>query len=165
MLQKDTHWKCCAVDFLFAVLEAIVALAVPALILLISLIHYTLNTADANFSDVIRRIASDEFEPTKIIIYASGILSSTIAYYLVRLNTIRGHITLVTIIFIGAIIILSLGIPFHIIGLGKPPVNQSFALDFAGILIVATSLFWLFSLFIQRRISKSIPIGSDELGN
>ena len=167
MLQKDTHWKSRAViDFLFAVFEAVVVLAISGLSLIILSIYYGLNTVGVDFIDATITTITSTLNPTEMIVYVTGILSSTTAYFLVRLNALTRHTVHVIIIFAGVATVFWLATPLFIVGLETTPINQEFTWNLAITLGVGTLALWLYSLFIQRQIFKMpIPISGDERGN
>ena len=101
-----------------------------------------------------------------MIIYITGVLSSTTAYFIARLKDLKTHVLPVVFILLSTACLFWITIPLFISGLQSEPANQTFAVWLAKTVGFLALCIWLCSLFIQRRIFKQdITIGGDHRGN
>ena len=140
------------VDVVFSIVEAVVVLVISYLYLIVLSFNYGLGTEDVNFFDAFRHAVSSTMHPTEMITYVTGVLSSTTAYFVVRLVILKTHIKRVLFILLATAILFWIATPLFISGLQGAPVNQAFAVGIAKIVGVGAVCIWLFSLFSQRRI-------------
>ena len=156
---KVIHWKNkIVVDIFSTLLEAILVLAISSLSLMLWSIQFGLYTEDVGIVEAISRTMRVALHPTDSIIYVTGILSSTTAYFILRLTLIKEYIVRVVMIFIITFATFFLATPLFISGLSDPPTNPRFALVVSIILGIIATAIWTYSLFSQRRIFEQLPI-------
>ena len=166
-IEQIIQWKNqVLLDVVLSFIEAFVVLIITYLYLFVLSINYGLNTEDVNFLGAFITTVTSTLQPTEMIIYVTGILSSTTAYFIVRLTVLKTHVLRVVSILIVTLILFWIATPLFISGLQSPPVNQTFAVGLAKILGIGALIVWLFSIFSQRRILKrEITISGDQRGN
>ena len=79
-------------DIFSTLVEAVLVLIISSLSLMILSIQFGLNNKDIGFFEAISNTLQVALHPTESIIYVTGILSSTTAYFLLRLTHVRKHI-------------------------------------------------------------------------
>ena len=153
LFENALQWKQgIVVDVGLSALEAVIVLLISFLYLIIFGISYGLETDGVKFIESLRYGVSSTLQPTGMIIYVTGILASTTAYFITRPVAIRTHPMRICFIFLSTVIIILFSTPLFIAGLQSPPENKSLAVSIAVALGVGALCVWLFSLFSQRRI-------------
>ena len=140
------------VDMFFSGLEALIVLVISSLYLIVLIMKYGLETQGVDLVEALRNTLYSTLRTTDIIIYVTGILSSTTAYFVVRLSVIKTHIKRVIFILLTTAVLFWMATPLFIAGLQGDPVNQTVAVSMASIVGLGAFAIWLFSLFSQRRI-------------
>ncbi len=164
---RATHWRDGLLfDLCASILEALWVLIISSISLMVLSIRFGLNSVGVDFIGAFLITFSSTLHPTEVIIYVTGILSSTTAYFLVRIRLLRSHIVRLALIFLVTAAIFLLATPLFIAGLDSPPRNEGFATTLAVFLALAALVVWIFSLLSQRRIIEkgSIPISGDLRG-
>ena len=152
-------------DVVLSVVEAIVVLFIAHLYLVVLGITYGLSTPGLALVDAVTAAAGG-LRSTEVFTYATGILSSTTGYFLVRLGALKRHALRITTILLCTMGLIWLATPLFIAGLDGEPKNRELASNLALILGLATLLLWLYSLFCKRRIFEHSHsnIGGEERG-
>ena len=166
-VERVVNWKDrLLLNVVVSIVEAAVVLLISSLYLIVLSINYGLATPDIRFLDAFAVAVETTLRPTEMITYVTGILSSTTAYFVVRLFVLRTHIKIVTMILLFTAILFWLATPLFISGLDQPPVNQPLAIGIAKLVGVGAFGIWLYSLFCQRWIfEREITIDGDRRGN
>ena len=153
------------IDCFLAACEALVVLFFSSLSLIILGINYGLAN-DVSFFDAFLIPVASELRPTEAIIYVTGILSSTTAYFIFRISLLKSHFKRVLFILLAAGVLFWTSTPLFIAGLETIPKNQEFAGTLAKWLLIFAFLLWWFSLINQRRLFEKSPTVSagDRLG-
>ena len=153
-------------NLMVVIFEACLVLVISCLSLIVLSINYGLNTDGITLLDAIITTITSTLQPTEMIIYVTGILSSTTAYFIVRirLSVFRRYITQVMGILIGTFALFWVATPLFISGLDGQPANQELATTLAVGLGIATLVLWLFSLYSQRHIIENIEVSGDRRG-
>ena len=164
--RKIIEWKNrILIDGVSATGESVVVLFLSSLSLIILGINYGLDTKNISFFDAFLIPITSALRPTEMIIYVTGILSSTTAYFIFRISALRSHIVRVVCILLLACVLFWASTPLFIAGLEKTPENPEFATTLAKGLGIFALLLWWFSLFSQRRIlEKSATVSGDRRG-
>ena len=154
-------WRPRVVDGLWAAFEAGVALSCSLLWLLVLVIRYGLDTSGVGLLEAVQATLTTHFEPADALQYLTAILSSTTAYMLFRLASMRNNIRRAVFLLCAPAFLWFLATPLLML---PEPSNEQFAGDLA-ILVVAAGLFvWWFSLFNQRRVLERTPTGPSDAG-
>lgn len=164
---KDVYqWKDrLLVDVGLSFLEALVVLLISYLYLIVLSINYGLDTRGVDFIGALLNTANSTLRPTEMITYVAGILSSTTAYFVVRLTVIKTHFKRILFILLFTAVLFWLATPLFIAGLQSGPVNESFAVGMAKIVGFGALGVWLFSLFSQRRVfEREITLEGNQRG-
>ena len=154
------------VDVVASVIEACLVLLISSLYLIVLAMKHGLDTEGIGLREAFGATVDSALRPTEIIVYVTGVLSSTTAYFAVRVVWLKAHIKIILGIFAATAILFWVATPLFMSGLQSPPANETLAIDVAvGIGICAVAL-WLISLFSQRRIFDrgDIPISGDRRG-
>lgn len=161
----DWNWKKIVIDIFSATGEALVVVVLSSLSLIILGINYGLNTDNVNFFDAFLTPFLSTLRPTEMIIYVTGILSSTTGYFLLRISALRPHIVRVIIILLITGVLFWLSTPLFIAGLETTPKNQEFATTLAKVLGISALSLWWYSLYSQRRVfEKAVDFSGDRRG-
>ena len=153
-------------DVAFSLIEALIVLLISYLYLFVLSINYGLDTEGVTFASAFLNTVSSTLHPTEIFTYVTGVLSSTTAYFFVRLAMLRTHIKRVFAILLFTVILFWISTPLFIAGLQNAPANQTMAVGLAKVVGTGALLVWLYSLFSQRRIfERQITIAGDSRGN
>ena len=167
LVLKTTQWRDgILVDMCSALMEAICVLIISSLSIMVLSIQYGLDNVGVGFLEAFFTTIFSTLHPTEVIIYVTGILSSTTAYFLVRIRFMRPYIGRLIGIFLVTFAIFFFATPLYISGLESAPQNEDFAATLAAVLGVLALAVWTFSLFSQRRIFErgSIPFSGDLRG-
>ena len=153
-------------DGILAFLEAVLVLVISSLYLLVLSFHHGLTTTtDVGIVDAIRYTIATTLNATETIIYVTGILSSTTAYFIVRLKSCAKHIKRIVTLLGLTGVAFWVATPLFMSGLQGEPANEAFATGVATVVGVAAALIWLYSLFSQRRIfERNVTIDGDRRG-
>ena len=152
-------------DFVKAVLEATIVLLISSISLIVLSLNYGLETTGISLYDAAFTTFSSSLQPTEVIIYITGILSSTTAYYLVRIASVRRYYLRVIVIVCTPFILFFFATPLFLSGLDGGPANQQLAIGLASTLGVSAAFLWLIALFNQRRIfERHVSIAGDQRG-
>ena len=153
-------------NLMAVIFEACLVLTISCLSLIVLSINYGLNTEGIMLFDAIITTITSTLQPTEMITYVTGILSSTTAYFIVRirLSVFSPHITRVMVILICTFGLFWVATPLFISGLDREPANQELAATLAVWLGIATLALWLFSLYSQRHIFENIDVSGDRRG-
>ena len=153
-------------DIFTAFGEALCVLIISSISLTLLSINYGLETAGIGPVEAFRYTFASTLQPTQVITYVAGILSSTTAFFLLRLPLMRPHIVRLILIIVVTGFIFVLATPLFIAGLKSQPANAVFATDLATILGLLALAVWLYSLYSQRRILErgSIDFSGDRRG-
>ena len=167
MFRKIINWENrILVDGVSAFSEALIVLLLSSLSLIILGINYGLSTDNVGVFEAFYIPVTSTLHPTEMITYVTGILSSTTAYFLVRISVLKLHSLRVFPILIATFVLFWVATPFFIAGLETTPKNQEFTMFLTSFLAISTLTLWLYSLFTQRRIfEKSVTISGDSRGN
>ncbi len=142
-------------DALSSLGEALAVLAISSLSLMILSIQYGLNNADVKFIEAFLQTILSTLQPTEMIVYVTGILSTTTAYFLFRPKVVKRYFVRFTFVFLATFTIFYFATPLFISGLDTTPSNQGFATTLALILGTMAGVIWFFSLFTQRRLFEN----------
>ena len=152
-------------DGFLAFLEAVLVLVISSLYLLVLSFHHGMTTTDVGIVDAIRYTIATTLNATETIIYVTGILSSTTAYFIVRLKSCAKHIKRIVTLLGLTGVAFWVATPLFMSGLQGEPANEAFATGVATVVAVAAALIWLYSLFSQRRIfERKVTIDGDRRG-
>ena len=160
------YWKNKAlVDLFFSIVEVLFVLLISHMYLVALTLSYALETVGASFASAFRHAFILIYDPIGIITYGTGVLSSTIAYFIIRLAVLKTHIKSILFIVLFTFILFLLTTPLFISGHQSTHVNQAFALEFAKLASLGALGIWLYSLFSQRRIfDRRIILDGDRRG-
>lgn len=163
ILVKIVEWKSrLLVDVLFSLLEAVLVLILSNLYLIMLTIHHGLETAGVTIDEALDYVVNTTLGPTEIIIYVTGLLSSTTAYFAIRLFVEKNRLKYRRVYFIllGTAILFWFSIPLFISVPQGVAINLPFAFGMAKVVGLAALFIWFFSLFCQRRIfDRDIVLG------
>lgn len=152
-------------DGALAVVEAGVVLVFSQLALLAMSISYGLDTEGAGLVEAFKTVFVSTYRPTEMIIYVTGILSSTTAYIIARPRVLKQHGKRVMLMLLGAGALFWIATPLFVAGIDGAPANKGFAVNLAVGLGVAALVLWLYSLFSQRRLfERGVRVRGDTLG-
>ena len=161
------EWKSrLLIDGVLSVVEALWVLVISSLYLLVLSFNHGLNTEGVGLIESLKYTVSSTLHPTETIIYITGILSSSTAYFVVRFNACGRHIKRVGLLLSATAVLFWIATPLFMAGLPGEPANEAFAAGVATVLAVAAIAVWLYSLFSQRRIfERQASIDGDRRGH
>lgn len=135
----------------FSFLEACIVLLVTQLPLLLGLINHVMNTEGETFSlGTAVAVFQTTFSPGDVLSYAAGILGSSMAFFVVNLGVFRHKPLLIVPLILAPILVLFFAAPVYIQDIDGQVVNAEFISDYIKVLLGASILVWLFSLYQSR---------------
>ena len=162
---RDWNWKKIGTNILSATGEALVILSFSSASLILLGINYGLNTENVKFFDAFLTPFFSSLQPTEMIIYLTGLLSSTTGYFVFRIRTLKPYIVRMVIILLTTCVLLWISTPLFIAGLETTPKNPEFAATLAKGLGISALVLWWYSLYSQRSIfEKGIDFSGDRRG-
>lgn len=163
---KFFYWKnWLLADCMGSLFEALVVLAIAYIYLVVLSIDFALSNQGVDLFEAIKKTVKSTLRPTEVIIYVAAILSSTTAYFVARLRTLRKFIKRIALILLATAVLFWFAIPLFIFGLQGAPANEAFAEWLAVLLGVGAICIWLYSLFTQRRMfEREVDISGDRRG-
>ena len=165
-LSRFVDWKDrLIIDWLMACVEASVVLLITNLYLIALSINYGLNKEGIDIWDAFYQTITTSLRITDMITYVAGVLSSTTAYFIIRLGRRKQHIGTIAIILFSTAVIFFIATPLFFSGLENGPANKEFAADLVIIVVISALVILIFSLYSKRRIfEKGIRISGDSPG-
>lgn len=153
ILSRIIDWNDCLLkDVFWSVAEAILVLLITFLYLVVVILNHGLTTDGVGFIDSVRHSLRATIRPTETIIYVTGVLASTTAYFWVRIKECEGYIVRIFVMMAVTLLLFLPATQLFMAGLQDDPKNRDFASGLATVLGSIAFLIWLFSLYNQRRI-------------
>ena len=152
-------------DCAFSLAEATIVLFISSLYLLLLSINYGLATKGVDFVDAVRHTIASTLHPTEAFTYVTGILSSTVAYFVIRLRVCGKRILRILVLLTITGFLCWIATPLFVAGLHGKPANEEFAAAIARVVAIGAAAIWLYSLFSQRRVfERQVNFDGDRRG-
>lgn len=153
-------------DVILTLLEAILVLMLSQIPFLFLTIKYNIDNKNAEFSiKTFLFVIHQNVRPGEVLVYISGILSSTTVYFIMRVSRIRYKPTSFLISILGPVILLLSATPTFMADRYDQVANVEFMSNYAISLISIALVLWLYSLFIQRRMENAFVYSGDKSAN